>query len=114
MCSSQFGTQHRALGTYELQEDAACAYDKVARTLGRLLTLNFSNSDALEITGPRSEGADEGVAAAVEAARRFVAAGGKVSSTSVYIGVSKDKTNQKNPWMSQITVSSENVGGAFD
>ena len=69
---SQFGPKSIRLGTYELEEDAARAYDKVARILGRS-GLNFPNSDALEIHGPRSEGADKGVAAAVEAARAFVA-----------------------------------------
>ena len=81
----------------------------MARILGRS-DLNFSNSDGLEIHGPRSEGADEAVAAAVEAARTFVAAGGKVTSkTSVYIGVHKNPQNQKNPWQPQIKVSSKTV-----
>ena len=65
MCPSQFGNERRWLGTYELEEDAARAFDKVARILGHS-DLNFPNSDGLEITGPRSEGADEAVAAAVE------------------------------------------------
>ena len=104
MCSSQFGAQHRALGTYELQEDAARAYDKVARTLGRS-GLNFPNSDALEITGPKSEGADKTVAAAVEAARTFLAAGGD-NHTSIYIGVDKDTKNRTHRWRSRILVSS--------
>ena len=88
----QFGKKYRALGTYELQEDAARAVDKVARILGRSY-LNFPISDGLEINGPRSEGADEAVTAAVEAARTFMAANGKVSQTSTYTGVSKDKTS---------------------
>ena len=58
-----------------MEEDAARAYDKVARILGRG-GLNFMDSESLEITGPRSKGADEAVAAAVEAARASVAAGG--------------------------------------
>ena len=78
----------------------------MARILGRS-GLNFPNSDALEITGPRSEGADKAVAAAVEAAGSFVAANGKVSQTSIYTGVSKDKRTNTNPWRSHIRVSSE-------
>ena len=72
-CSSQFGSKLRILGTYELEEDAARAYEKVASILGRS-DPNFPNSDGLEINGPRSEGADTAVAAAVEAARALVAA----------------------------------------
>jgi len=98
----------RNLGTYELEEDAARAFDKVARVLGRS-DLNFPNSDALEIHGPRSEGADKAVAAVIDHARTFVAAGGK-NHTSIYIGVSKDKRGPKNPWQSMIMVSSRNVG----
>ena len=116
---SQFGNKLRALGTYELQEDAARAYDKVARILGRLETLNFPNSDALEISGSRSKDADKAVAAGVEAARTFMAAGGN-KQTSVYIGVCNRqkyvkknplKNPPKNPWASQVEVSSQNVGG---
>ena len=85
----------------------------MARALGRS-DLNFPNSDTLEITGPRSEGADEAVAAAVEAAKAFVAANGKVSQASIYTGVCKDKRTNTNPWRSTIMVSSEqstkNVG----
>ena len=105
MCLSQFGNKKRRLGSYELQEDAARAFDKVARTLGRS-RLNFPNSDALEITGPRSEGADEAVAVAVEAAKAFVAAGGN-NQTSIYTGVNKEKRTNTNPWRSTIRVSSE-------
>ena len=97
----------RNLGTYELEEDAARACDKVARILGRS-DLKFPNSDALEIHGPRSEGADKAVAAAVEDARTFVAAGGH-NHTSIYIGVSKHKRRPKNPWQSLIRVSPKTV-----
>ena len=69
--SSQIGNKYKSLGTYELEEDAARAFDKVTRILGRS-GLNFPNSDGLEITGPRSKYADEAVAAAVEAAITFV------------------------------------------
>ena len=109
MCSSQFGNELRALGTYEPKEDAARAFDKVARALGRS-DLNFPNSDGLEINGPRSEGADKAVAAAVEDARTFSAAGGEVSHSSIYIGVCEAKGCKDNPWCSQINVGSRNVG----
>ena len=92
------------LGTYKLEEDAARARDKVARILGRS-GLNFPNSDALEIHGPRSAGADRTVAAAVEDARAFMAANGKVGQTSTYIGVSKDQRNKTHPWRAEIMVS---------
>ena len=114
-CSSQFGNERRNLGTYELEEDAARAFDKVARILGRP-ALNFPNSDGLEISGPRSEGADDAVAAAVEAARTFVAAGGN-NQSSIYVGVHKifdqSKSNLKNPWQSQIRVRSKTVEGVL-
>ena len=100
------GNEKTRLGTYELEEDAARAFDKVARILGRS-GLNFQNSYELEIHGPRSEAADKAVAAAVEAASTFVAANGKVSQTSIYTGVSKDKRTNTNPWSSHIRVSSE-------
>ena len=116
VCLSQFGGKIRALGTYELEEDAARAFDKVARILGRSeMRLNFPNSDALEITGPRSEGADESVAATIRDARTFVATGGnnqRLPATSSYMGVLKKQNLTKNqkPWMSQIKVRSRNVG----
>ena len=119
VCPSQFGNEKRRLGTYELKEDAARAYDQVAGILGRS-DPNFPNSDTLEIKGPRSDGADKAVAAAVEAARAFVAAGGKSSGgnymyqTSTYIGVRKVKCCKTNPWQSKIYVSSKACGGAFD
>ena len=103
----------RSLGSYELQEDGARAYDKVARILGKVARilgqLNFPNSGAVEIYGPRSEGADKAVAAAVKEAKTFVAAGGN-NQTSTYIGVTKIKSSPKNPWQSMIMVSSRNVG----
>ena len=98
----------RNLGTYELEEDAARAFDKVARVLGRS-DLNFPNSDALEIHGPRSAGADIAVAAAVESARTFMAADGK-NQTSIYTGARKHKRSSKNPWQSRIYVSPKPVG----
>ena len=111
---SQVRCRHRHLGTYELEEDAARAYDKVARILGRSdlnrLDLNFPNSDGLEINGPRSEGADEALAAAVEDARTFAAAGREVNHSSIYIGVSYKESCKKNPWQSRIKVSSKTVG----
>ena len=62
----------------------------------------------MEIHGWRSKGADNAVAAAVEAARAFVAANGKVSQTSIYIGVYKNPSHPL-PWKSEITVSSKTV-----
>ena len=77
---SQFGGKLRNLGTYELEEDAACAFNKVARVLGRSgLDLN---SGAVEIHGWSSEGSYKAVAAAVEDAKTFMAAGG---SNQTYI-----------------------------
>ena len=91
------------LGTYELQEDAARAHDKVARILGR--GLNFPKSDALDINAPRTEGADEAVAIAVKAAQKFGATVGYNQKTSAYIGVSKDQRNKTHPWRAEIMVS---------
>ena len=58
------------LGTYNYNDeaDAARAFDRVARVLGR--PLNFPEEDESEIIGPRSEGADQAVAEAVKAAER--------------------------------------------
>ena len=78
----------------------------MARILGRS-GLNFPNSDALEIHGWRPKGADKAVAAAVEDARAFVAAGG-ISQTSIYIGVFKNPSDTL-PCKSKINVSSKTV-----
>ena len=82
----------------------------MARILGRS-DLSFPNSDALEIHGPKSKGADKAVAAAVEDARAFVAAGG-LNLTSNYIGVYRDMKSSRPQWKSQIKVSSNSVDDA--
>ena len=69
----------------------------MARILGRS-GLNFPNSDALEIHGWRSEGADEAVAAAVEAARRKTS-----TQYSQYRGVTWHKQNAK--WLAKISIT---------
>ena len=67
----QFGDEkQRALGTYEQEEDAARAFDKVARILRRS-DLNFPNSDAFEIHGPRSGGALSGIRIRIRQGRRI-------------------------------------------
>ena len=58
------------LGNYDDEADAARAFDRVARVLGR--PLNFPEDDESEIVGPRSEGADQAVATAMEAAKTFL------------------------------------------
>ena len=63
------GKNHR-LGTYDDEADAARAFDRVARGLGR--RLNFPEDDESQIVGPRSEGADQAVATAMEAAKTFL------------------------------------------
>ena len=58
------------LGMYDEEADAARAFDRVARVLGR--PLNLPEDDESEIVGPRSEGADQAVVTAMEAAKTFV------------------------------------------
>ena len=58
------------LGSYDDEADAARAFDRVASVLGR--TLNFPEGNESEIIGPRSEGADQAVAEAVQAAETFM------------------------------------------
>ena len=70
-CSFQIDGKMRHLGLYDDAADAARASDKVARVLGR--PLNFPGNDEMEVAeGPRSEGADQAVADAVEAAKTFM------------------------------------------
>ena len=59
------------LGNYDDEADAARAFDRVARVLGR--RLNFPEDDESEIVGPRSEAADQAVTTAMEAAKTFSA-----------------------------------------
>ena len=70
VCSLQIDGKKHYLGIYDDEADAARAFDRVARVLGR--RLNFPEDDESDIVGPRSEGADEAVAAAVEAAKTFL------------------------------------------
>ena len=58
------------LGNYDDEANAARAYDRVARVLGR--PLNFPEENESQIVGLRSEGADQAVATAVEAAKTFL------------------------------------------
>ena len=59
------------LGSYGEEADAARAFDRVARVLGR--PLNFSGNDGVEVAeGPKSEGADQLVTDAMEAAKTFM------------------------------------------
>ena len=53
---------------YEIEKDAACAYDKVARALSR--PPNFPRPG--KIIGKRSKSADKCVTDAIEAAEAFV------------------------------------------
>ena len=58
------------LGSYNDEADAARAFDRLARVLGR--PLNFPEDDESEIVGPRSEGADQSVTAAMKAAKTLL------------------------------------------
>ena len=65
------------LGSYDDEADAARAFDRVARVLGR--PLNFPEDDDSDIVGPRSEGADQAVATAMEAAKTFLGTSDKAA-----------------------------------
>ena len=66
----QFDGKLHRLGTYDDEADAARAFDRVARVLCR--PLNFPEDDESDIVGPRSEGANQAVAAAMEAAKTLL------------------------------------------
>ena len=66
----QIDGKRRKLGNYDDEADAARAFDRVARVLGR--PLNFPEDDESDIVGPRSEGADQAVATAMETAKTFL------------------------------------------
>jgi len=68
MLDTQINYKTWNLGGYEVEADAAAARDMVARILG--LRLNFERPR--EITGQRSEGADQAVADAVKAANALM------------------------------------------
>ena len=68
MLNAQVNYKRWNLGFYDLEADAAAARDMVARILG--LRLNFERPR--EITGQRSEGADQAVADAVKAANALM------------------------------------------
>ena len=72
VCSSQIDGKIYHLGTYDDEADAARAFDRVASALGR--PLNFPEENESEIIGPSSEGADQAVAEAVQAAKTFLGA----------------------------------------
>ena len=55
---------------YDDKANEARAFDRVARVLGR--PLNFPEDDASEIVGPRSEGADQAITTAMEAAKTLL------------------------------------------
>ena len=58
------------LGNYDDEADAARAFDRVARVLGR--PLNFPEDDESDIVGPRSEGTDQAVITAMETAKTLM------------------------------------------
>ena len=64
----QVGVKDYYLGIYDEKVDAARAYDRVAEILGR--PCNFPDEIGVGIEGPRSEGADQAVVKAVEAAKQ--------------------------------------------
>ena len=66
----QFDGKRHYLGNYDDEADAARAFDKVARVLGR--PLNFPEENESEVVGPRSEAADQAVTTAMEAAKTFL------------------------------------------
>ena len=70
VCSLQIDGKLHRLGSYDDEADAARTFDKVARVLGR--RLNFPEDDEWDIGGPRSEGADQAVVTAGEAAKTFM------------------------------------------
>ena len=69
-CSLQIGRKNYRLGTYDDEADAARAFDRVARLLGR--PLNLPEEDESETIGPSSEGADQAVSEAIKAAETFL------------------------------------------
>ena len=71
--SSQIDGKMYHLGLYDDEADAARAFDRVASVLGR--PLNFPEEDESEIIGLSSEGADQAVAEAVQAAETFMGTG---------------------------------------
>ena len=76
----QIDGKRHYLGTYDDEADTARAFDKVARVLGR--PLNFPEENESEVVGPRSEGADQAVATAVEAAETFLGASDKAKEVA--------------------------------
>ena len=75
----QIDGKGHCLGNYVYKADAAQAFDMVARVLGR--PLNFPEDES-EIVGPRSEGADQAVATAMEAAKTFLGTSDKAKKAA--------------------------------